>query len=116
MKKSIHYIAWLFCAAFAFTACEKIEPDYFDKDANGAYFDYQYAADFEKLLNFSEHIVGDPDTVTVTLNVKLLGYLMEDERTLSVKTKEIEGYEPVDVFINEVVFSIRSMRRKLRLR
>lgn len=116
MKKSIHYIAWLFCAAFAFTACEKIEPDYFDKDANGAYFDYQYAADFEKLLNFSEHIVGNPDTVTVTLNVKLLGYLMEDERTLSVKTKEIEGYEPADVFIDEVVFSNKEYEKEIEIK
>lgn len=116
MKKSIHYIAWLFCAAFAFTACEKIEPDYFDKDANGAYFDYQYAADFEKLLNFSEHIVGNPDTVTVTLNVKLLGYLMEDERTLSVKTKEIEGYEPAEVFIDEVIFSNKEYEKEIEIK
>ena len=63
MKKRFHYIVWLFSLTFAFTACEKIEPELFDKDANGAYFDYQHASDFERMLNFSDHIVGKPDTV-----------------------------------------------------
>ena len=53
--------------AVTFTACETSEPDLFDKDSNGAYFDYEYAADFKKVLNFSEHIVGNPDTVAITL-------------------------------------------------
>ena len=105
MKKSIHYIIGLLCFTLAFTACEKIEPDLFDKGANGAYFDYEYAADFDRTLNFSEYIVGNPDTVEVALKVKLLGYLMDDERTLAVKTKEIKGYELADVAIDKVVFS-----------
>ena len=105
MKKNIHYIAWLLCLTFAFTACEKNDPELYDESANGAYFDYEYTADFEKTLNFSDHIVGYPDTVAVTLKVKLLGYLMEQERTLSVKTKDVDGYAPADVIVEEVVFA-----------
>ena len=105
MKKRIQYIVGLLCLTFTFAACEKIEPELFDEGANGAYFDYSYAADFERTLNFGEHIVGAPDTVPVTLKVKLLGYLMDKERTLAVKTKEIEGYELADVTIDEVVFA-----------
>ena len=88
MKKIFRYIICLFSAVLVLTACEKIEPELFDENANGAYFDYNSASDFNKTLNFSNHIVGNPDTVSVELNVKLLGYLMDRARTLAVKTKD----------------------------
>lgn len=116
MKKSIHYIVCLLCMAVTFTACETSEPDLFDKDSNGAYFDYEYAADFKKVLNFSEHIVGNPDTVAITLKVKLLGYLMEEGRTLSVKTKDVEGYEPATVVIDEVVFANKEYQKNIEVK
>ena len=65
MRKNIPHIACLLCLAFGLAACEKIEPDFYDEGANGAYFDYGYASDFERVLNFSDHIVGHPDTVTL---------------------------------------------------
>lgn len=107
---------WLFCLTFAFTACEKIEPDLFDKDANGAYFDYEYASDFERTLNFGDHIVGAPDTVPVSLKVKLLGYLTSEARTLSVKTKEVAGYELADVEIGDVVFSNKEYEKDIEVK
>lgn len=116
MKKSIRYIAWLFSLAIVLSACESNEPELFDGDANGAYFDYEYAADFDRTLNFGEHIVGNPDTVTVTLKVKLLGYLMDEARTLSVKTKSVEGYEPADVTIDKVVFSAKEYEKEIAVK
>lgn len=116
MKKSIHYIVWLFGLMFTLTACEGREPDLFDKDSNGAYFDYNYANEFEHTLNFSDHIVGNPDTVTITLKVKLLGYLMDEARTLSVKTKTIEGYEPADVTIDEVIFANKEYEKQIEVK
>lgn len=115
MKRIIRYIFGLLCMAVTFTACESNEPELFDKDANGAYFDYEYAADFDRMLNFSDHIVGAPDTVSLTLKVKLLGYLMDEERTLSVKTKEIEGYLPADVTIGEVVFAGKEYEKEIEI-
>ena len=97
-------------------ACEKYEPDFFDEGANGAYFDYAYASDFDKTLNFSDHIVGDPDTVGVTLKVKLLGYLQDEARTLTVKTKAVEGYEPADVTIDDVVFSNKEYEKNIEVK
>ena len=114
--KKINYIVWLLFVVPLLTACEKIEPDLFDSSANGAYFDYEYAADFDKTLNFSDHIVGNPDTVSVTLKVKLLGYLMEDARSLSVKTKEIEGYAPADVIIGDVTFVNKEYEKDIEVR
>lgn len=106
----------LFCLVLTFTACESREPDLFDKDANGAYFDYEYAADFDKELNFSDHIVGSPDTVSLTLKVKLLGYLKDEGRTLSVKTKAVEGYLPADVTIEEVVFAGKEYEKDIEVK
>ena len=115
MKRKINYIAWLLALTFTFAACENTEPDFFDKDSNGAYFDYGYVSDFDKVLNFCEHIVGNPDVVTVKLKVKLLGYIMDEQRTLSVKTKEIEGYELADVTVNNVVFANKEYEKDIEV-
>ncbi len=105
MRISVRNTALLLGLTIAFTACEKIEPDFYDEGANGAYFDYGYATDFDRMLNFSDYIVGHPDTVSLPLKVKLLGYLKEESRTLAIKTKPIEGYALADVAIDEVIFS-----------
>ena len=116
MKKSIHYIVGLLGLTFLLTGCEGRDPELFDEAANGAYFDYEYANDFEHTLNFSDYIVGQPDTVSLTLKVKLLGYLMDEARTLSVKTKDVEGYEPADVTIEEVVFANREYEKQIEVK
>mgnify|MGYP003301136687 CR=1 FL=1 len=116
MKKSIDYIVWLLCLTIAFTACEESEPDFFDESANGAYFDYDYAADFDKTLNFSDHIVGNPDSVTIALKVKLLGYITDESRTLSVKTKNIEGFEPAEITIDNVVFTEKEYEKEIEVK
>lgn len=116
MKKSIHYIFCIFCLAVVMAACENREPDFFDEDANGAYFDYEYASDFSKTINFSEYIVGWPDTVTVTLKIKLLGYLSDEERVLSVKMKDVEGYEPADATIGKVVFANKEYEKEVEVK
>ena len=115
MKKSIHYIIGLFCLSLGLASCDT-EPELFDEGANGAYFDYEYAADFEKTLNFADYIVGTPDTVSVMLDVKLLGYLMDAERTLAVKTKEVEGYDPVGVKVENVVFADKEYEKQVEIK
>ena len=116
MKKSIHYIIWLFALSLVFVACEGREPDLFDKDSNGAYFDYGTESEFEKRLNFGDYIVGRPDTVSVMLKVKLLGYLMDDARTLSIKTKDVEGYDPADILIEKVVFANKEYEKLIEVK
>ena len=104
------------CLVVAWGSCEKYEPDFFDESANGAYFDYEYAADFDKTLNFGEYIVGEPDTVTLTLKVKLLGYVEDEARTLAIKTREVEGYELAEVDIEEVVFANKEYEREFEVK
>ena len=115
MKRNNHYIVWLIGLALTLTACEKNEPEFFDKEYNGAYFDYQYATDFETTLNFGEYVVGNPQSITVTLNVKLLGYLVDEKRTLSIKTKEVEGYALADVTVPEVTFENREYQKDVEV-
>ncbi len=115
MKRNIYYIAWL-VLSFVPLACDDREPELFDKGSNGAYFDYNGPGDFEKSINFADYILGDPDTVPVTLNVKLLGYLMDDARTLAVKTKDVEGYEPAKVKIEKVVFANREYEKQIEVK
>ena len=115
MKRNIYYIAWL-VLSFVPLACDDREPELFDKDSNGAYFDYNDPGDFEKSINFADYILGNPDTVPVTLNVKLLGYLMDDARTLAVKTKDVEGYDAAEVKIEKVVFANREYEKQIEVK
>ena len=116
MKKNIQLAVSLLCLALVGASCEKHDPEFFDEGANGAYFDYATAAEYDKTLNFSDHIVGHPDTVALMLRVKLLGYLMEEGRTLAVKTRPIEGYELADVIIDEVVFSNKEYEKDIEVK
>ncbi len=112
----MHYIASLLCLALALASCEKYEPALFEEEANGAYFDYGYAADFDRTLNFSDHIVGNPDTVSIILKVKLLGYLQSEGRSLAIKTKGLEGYKLADVFIDDVVFADNDYEKNVEVK
>ena len=112
----MHYIVWLLSLTVVLASCEKYEPDLYEEEANGAYFDYGYAADFDKTVNFSDYIVGKPDTVSITLRVKLLGYLQSEARTLAVKTKALEGYKLADVFIPDVVFANNDYEKDIEVK
>ncbi len=114
--KNINYIIGLFLLSLLLVACKDSEPFLYDEDSNGAYFDYEYENEFEKRVDFGDYIIGDPDTVIVTLKVKLLGYLMDEARTLAVKTKDIEGYEPVDVTIGKVVFANKEYEKQIEVK
>ena len=115
MKRENQYTAWLLALALTFTACDTIEPDFFDENYNGAYFDYQNASDYETTLNFADYVVGNPQAIPVTLNVKLLGYLTDESRTLSIKTKEVEDYEFAKVVLPEITFGNKEYQKDIEI-
>lgn len=115
MKRKNQYTAWLLALALTFTACDTIEPDFFDENYNGAYFDYQNASDYETTLNFAEYIVGNPQVKNVALNIKLLGYLTDETRNLSIKTKSVEGYELAKVTIPDVTFGNKEYQKEIEV-
>ena len=116
MKKNIQIAVSLLCFALVGTSCEKRDPEFFDEGANGAYFDYATTAEYDKTVNFCDYIVDHPDTVPLKLRVKLLGYLMEEGRTLVVKTKPIEGYELAEVIIDDVVFANKEYEKDIEVK
>ena len=115
MKRKNQYTAWLLALALTFTACDTIEPDFFDENYNGAYFDYQNASDYETTLNFAEYIVGNPQVKNVALNIKLLGYLTDETRNLSIKTKGVEGYELAKVTIPDITFGNKEYQKEIEV-
>ena len=115
MKRKNQYTAWLLALALTFTACDTIEPDFFDENYNGAYFDYQNASDYDTTLNFAEYKVGNPQVNNVAMNIKLLGYLTDETRNLSIKTKGVEGYELAKVTIPDVTFGNKEYQKEIEV-
>lgn len=106
MKRYYPYtIMWLFALAFFAVSCEKQEPDFYDKNENGVYFDYETNEDFQQIINFADHVLGNPEELTVNLNLKLLGYMGEGDRKAVLKTKPVDGYPEATVTLPEVVFT-----------
>lgn len=114
MKRYI-YISWLLSLVLLFNACEKIEPDFFDGNYNGAYFDYNTSEEFRLNLNFGDYTSGMPQEVIVPVRIKLLGYLTDEKRVVSIKTKAIEGYEFPEITIPEVYFSDKEYEKDIEI-
>ena len=78
MKRYYPYtIVWLFALVFLATSCEKEEPDFYDKNENGVYFDYNTSEEFQQSINFADHVLGNPQELSLNVNIKLLGYMIE---------------------------------------
>lgn len=116
MKRYYPYtIVWLFALVFLATSCEKEEPDFYDKNENGVYFDYNASEDFQKSINFADHVLGNPQELTVNVNVKLLGYMVEGDRKAVLKTKPVEGYPEATVTIPDVVFTSEEYEKTVEI-
>lgn len=115
MKISNRYILGLLSVMLVFSACEKMEPEFFDENYNGAYFNYENSGDFKYELNFGDHTNGMPEEVAVPVKIKLLGYLSDEVRSVSIKTKSIEDYELAEVAIPEVVFAGNEYEKEIEV-
>lgn len=116
MKRYYPYtMIWLFALVFLTTSCEKEEPDFYDKNENGVYFDYNASADFQRTINFADHVLGNPQEVPLNLKVKLLGYLVEGDRKAVLKTKPVEGYPEATVTIPDVVFTSEEYQKEVEI-
>ena len=116
MKRYYPYtIIWLFALVMLATSCEKEEPDFYDKNENGVYFDYNASEDFQQSINFADHVLGNPQELTVNVNMKLLGYMVEGDRKAVLKTKAVEGYPEATVTIPEVVFTSEEYEKTVEI-
>lgn len=92
MTKYHSYILSLLVAAAAFTSCSPEEVDYYDKNHNGIYFNYEDEKDLSRTINFADSVLTNPDEIEQTVNLNLLGYVSDVDRRFVIKTREVEGY------------------------
>lgn len=103
MTKYISFTFGLFAAVAALVSCSQEEVDYYDKNYNGIYFNYEDAEDLETTVNFADYVLDNPTEVEQTVNLNLLGYVAETDRRFVIKTREVEGYPLADVTIEDNV-------------
>lgn len=115
MKKIYLYIISLIFAGGIFSACEKIEPPFFDKDANGIYFDYGTKEELTDTINFANYALQNPTELPVDLRLKLLGYISDQNRKVVLKSKAVEGFPLAHVSIPDIVFKADSFKQKIKV-
>jgi len=116
MKRYYPYtIIWLFALVVLATSCEKEEPDFYDKNENGVYFDYDNSEEFRASINFADHVLGNPQELPVSIDVKLLGYMVEGDRKAVLKTKAVEGYPEATVTVPDVVFTSEEFEKTVEI-
>lgn len=92
MKVSFRYMVCLagFCALLTcLPSCEYQEPDLFDAQYNGVFFNYKDTTELSKSINFGELILNRPESYKVNLKAKLLGHLTDSTRTFQLKAKPL---------------------------
>lgn len=99
MTKYYSYILGLLSAVSAFTSCSQEEVDYYDKNYNGIYFNYESEEDLNSTVNFADYVLDDPSEIEQTLKLNLLGYISDTDRRFVLKTREAEGYPLANVTI-----------------
>ena len=92
-------------SAFALTACTHQEVPLYDEANGGVYFNVAAQQPLHDTINFATQVVGNPTELPVHLNLKLMGYKVDTERKVVLKTKPLDGYPMAQVVCPEVVFS-----------
>lgn len=100
MTKHISYTAALLAVVFTLTACSQDEVDFYDKNSNGIYFNYDDEKDLSTTVNFADYVQTDPTEVEQTLKLQLLGYVADTDRHFVLKTREVDGYPLANISIS----------------
>ncbi len=108
----LYFVAFISIGGF-FVGCEKIEPPFYDKNANGVYFDYNTKERLIDTINFANYILQNPTEQTIKLRLKLVGYPADKSRKVILKSKPIEGFPEAIVSIPDVVFDADSVRQQI---
>lgn len=87
MTKYHSYILSLLVAAAAFTSCSQEEVDYYDKNHNGIYFNYENEKDLSRTINFADSVLTNPDEIEQTVNLNLLGYVSDVDRRFVISAR-----------------------------
>ncbi len=95
-------------------SCRTQEPPLYSHSANGIHFDYR-DNQLSYHLNFADHVVGQPESVPVTVKLKRLGYLLDKEVSLVLKAREVKGKPMADVRIPEIVLAPKEYEKEIEI-
>lgn len=114
MKKEYLYILFLLMTGCWITSCEESEPPFYDKNSNGAYFDYEKEK-LDTLVNFANYILDEPKTLNLKLRVKLLGYVENYDRKLVLKANPLEDYPLAHISCPEVIIKAGEYKKEVEI-
>lgn len=86
-------------------ACSQEEVQVYDAANDGVYFAYDSPSSLSTSINFGDYILGNPQSLPVTINLKVMGLKANTDRRVVLKTKPVEGAGPLRVECPEVVFT-----------
>lgn len=111
-----YYIIALWAISNLFVACEKEEPPFYDTGSNGVYFDYSSTDDLSSNINFADYALENPEELSVNIKLKVLGYLLEEDRKVVLKTKVVEGYPEAEIELPEVIFHAKESAQTIEVK
>lgn len=113
-SKNFLWIGLLSAMMFA-GACSEEEVDFYDRESNGVYFNYENETDFKQTINFSQFLLDPACTQTeVEIQINVLGNPEAYDRKVVIKTEPMEGYPEATVVLPEnIVIEADSMRLSL---
>ncbi len=117
MKFANLYVAIAFLAMTSLlAACDKENPTLFDDAGNGVYFDYDSKDDMMTDCNFGDYYLENPMELSFTVKIRLLGYLGDHARAITLKAKPVEGYPEVEfVSLPEITFEAGEYEKEVVL-
>ncbi len=113
MKHLIQNIFFAVGACVALCACSHEEIEAYSANDNGVYFNYNTSSELESSINFANHVLGNPRSLPLTLNLKAMGVKVDYERKVTLKSKALEGYPLLTVNCPEVVFEPDSIEKRV---
>lgn len=105
MTHSIKNIIFAVGAMILLGACSQEEVQVYSSENNGVYFDYNSTSELSTSINFGQYVLGNPQTLPLTLNLKVMGLTADGNRKVYLKTKALEGSPLLNVECPEVVFT-----------
>lgn len=109
----IHQMIYTAAALLMLGACSHEEIEVYNADNNGVYFNYDSESQLTTTVNFAEHVLGNPETLPVTLNLKVMGLKADSDRQVILKSRPVEGSGELQVTCPVIVFTPDTIEKEV---
>lgn len=115
MRYSISNILFAVGVALAISACSHEEVGTYDASNDGVYFNYGTPSALRTTINFADYVLGNPQSLPVTLKIKVMGLKPDAARRVVLKSKALEGYRLLPVECPQVMFHPDSVEQEVTI-